>query len=78
MALIPLLVAGTLAYSVSDEPITPKVLPIALNMVALSIIVFGNWWTRLARPHRGRPAAGESRAVPSSDARPVASGSSAV
>ncbi len=43
IALIPLLLGGTAAYSVSDEPITPKVLPIALNIVALSIVLFGNW-----------------------------------
>jgi len=52
VALIPLLLGGTLAYWVSDEPTTPKVLPIALNMLALSIISFGNWWTRLAHPER--------------------------
>jgi hypothetical protein len=63
IALIPLLLGGTLAYWASDEPITPKVLPIALNIVALSLIVFRNWWTWLAHPHsvrtqdaRGGPA----------------------
>jgi hypothetical protein len=43
--LIPLLLSGTLAYWVASQPIRPKVLPIALNVVALSIILFGNWWT---------------------------------
>jgi len=33
--LVLVLSGGTLAYWVSDEPITPKVLPIALNMLAL-------------------------------------------
>ena len=46
--LIPLLLSGTLAYWVSSEPIRPKILPIALNVVALSIILFGNWWALLA------------------------------
>jgi hypothetical protein len=35
--LVLVLLGGTLAYWVSDEPITPKVLPIALNMLALSM-----------------------------------------
>ncbi|MBI4636701.1 MAG: hypothetical protein HY727_10175 [Candidatus Rokubacteria bacterium] len=46
--LVPLLSATTLAYWVSDVPITPKVLPIALNMLALSLILLGHWWTLLA------------------------------
>ena len=57
MALIPLLLGGTLAYWASGEPITPKVLPIALNVMALSIILFGNWWTSFApeaKSGRGR------------------------
>jgi hypothetical protein len=48
IVLIPLLLSGTLAYWVASEPIMPKVLPIALNVVALSIILFGNWWTLFA------------------------------
>jgi len=58
--LVLVLSGGTLAYWVSDQPITPKVLPIALNMLALSIISFGHWWTRFARARRfsmaGKPA----------------------
>lgn len=61
VALIPLLLGGTLAYWVSDEPTTPKVLPIALNMLALSIISFGNWWTRLAHPERFSGVTSRSR-----------------
>lgn len=52
IALIPLLSGGTLAYWVTDEPIAPKVLPIALNIVALSIMLFGDWWTLAAHPRR--------------------------
>jgi hypothetical protein len=48
IALIPLLLGGTLAYWASGEPIRPKVLPIALNAIALSIIWFGSWWTLFA------------------------------
>ncbi len=76
MALVFLLLAGTVAYSISDEPITPEVLPIALNIAALAIILCGDWWTRLACRRRGRTAAGESRAVASSGVSPVAPASS--
>ena len=48
IVLIPLLLSGTLAYWVASEPIRPKILPIALNVVALSIILFGNWWALFA------------------------------
>ncbi len=50
--------SGTLAYWVADEPITPKVLPIALNMLALSIMSFGNWWRLFLPSKRAGPAAG--------------------
>jgi hypothetical protein len=48
IVLIPLLLSGTLAYWVASVPVRPKILPIALNVVALSIILFGNWWTSVA------------------------------
>jgi len=60
IALVPLLSGGTLAYWVSDEPITPKVLPIALNIVALSILLFGNWWRMFAQSRRFPPERKES------------------
>src|SRR5262249_2441059 len=69
----PLLSGGTLAYWVSDEPITPKILPIALNMVALSILLFGNWWRMFAQPRRF-PAEREVRWGPASRASPIAPG----
>ena len=56
--LVLVLSSGTLAYWVSDEPITPKVLPIALNIVALSILLFGNWWTLFAHSRREGPPVG--------------------
>ncbi len=73
IVLVPLLSGGTLAYWVSDEPITPKVLPIALNMVALSILLFGNWWRMFAQPRRF-PAEKEVRWGPASGASPIAPG----
>lgn len=53
--LVLALSSGTLAYWVSNEPITPKVLPIALNIVALSILMFGNWWTLVTHARREGP-----------------------
>jgi hypothetical protein len=76
IALIPLLFAGTLAYWASGEPITPKVLPIALNIAALLIILFGNWWTLLAHPRSVRTGASKRGVDPSSRASPIAPGSS--
>jgi hypothetical protein len=37
-----------LACWAASEPITPKVLPIGLGVVALSIVLFGNWWMLFA------------------------------
>jgi hypothetical protein len=63
--LVLLLSSGTLAYWFSDELITPKVLPIALNMFALSLISFGNWWTLFAHSRREGLPAGSVSAEPS-------------
>jgi hypothetical protein len=76
IALLPLLFGGTLTYWVSTEPITPKVMPIALNMVALSIIMFGNWWAWLAHSPSFLTAASEGPAGPSARASRIAPGSS--
>jgi hypothetical protein len=57
-ALILLVAGGTVVYWASGEPITPKVLPIALNMLALSIISLGDWWTRPAGARSFRMVAG--------------------
>ena len=59
IVLIPLLLSGTLAYWVASEPVRPKILPIALHLVALSIVLFGNWWTLFA--HEAGPNAPGSR-----------------
>jgi len=63
--LVLLLSTGTLAYWFSDEPITPKVLPIALNMLALWLISFGNVWTHFAHSRREGPPVGSVSADPS-------------
>lgn len=44
--LIVLIVAGTAVYSVSNHAIEPKMLPIALNLLALLTVVFGTSYTR--------------------------------
>lgn len=46
--LVPLLVAGTVGYWVSDQPITPKVMPIALNLLALAMVAFPRSWGAIA------------------------------
>jgi hypothetical protein len=45
LVLVPLLVAATMAYWVADQPVLGKVMPLALNLFALSIVVSGRWWT---------------------------------
>jgi hypothetical protein len=73
-ALVPLLVGVTLACWVSDGPTMPKVLPSALNVVALSILLFGSWWRLIAQPRRV-PTEREPGWGPSSRAGSVAPGS---
>lgn len=55
LVLVPLLVAATMAYWVADQPVLRKVMPLTLNLFALSIVVFGALVD--ARPaRRGRVA----------------------
>ena len=49
VALVPLLAANAVLYWVY-APVPGKVMPIALNLLGLSMVLFGGWWTRLARP----------------------------
>jgi len=57
LVLVPLLLAGTLVYWRSNVPITVRVLPVMLNVIALSLVVLGSWapdflrWSA-ARLHR--------------------------
>jgi hypothetical protein len=48
LVLIPLLLAGTFLFWVSARPLEAKVVPVALNLFALSMILFGNWWRLFA------------------------------
>ena len=48
--LIALLVTSALTFVLYDAPTTAKVLPVALDVVALSMILFGHWWTRVTLP----------------------------
>lgn len=41
LVLVPLLLAGTLVYWLSNVPTTVKVLPLMLNAIALSLVVLG-------------------------------------
>lgn len=43
LLLVPLLIAGTFAYWISDLPVTAKALPIALNLFALSMVACAGW-----------------------------------
>ncbi|MCI0547559.1 MAG: hypothetical protein L0027_09770, partial [Candidatus Rokubacteria bacterium] len=47
--------AGTVAYWAADLPIIRKVMPIALNVLALSMVVFGSWWRVFAQRKRFWP-----------------------
>jgi len=63
--LVLLLAANAVLYWVY-APIPGKIMPIALNVVGLSMVLFGSWWTRLARPPRfqGAPVAAAAVSVP--------------
>ena len=47
--LVPLLAANAVLYWVY-APIPGKFMPFALNLLGLLMVLFGGWWTRLARP----------------------------
>ena len=49
LVLVALLVAVTIAYWVSDQPVLRKVMPLTLTLFALSMILLGRWWKRV--PH---------------------------
>ena len=44
-----LLLGETLAFSIADAPVLTKLLPVALDLLALSVLSFGNWWRLLQR-----------------------------
>lgn len=43
LVLVVLIVAGTAVYVTSTGPVEAKVLPIALNVLAVGAVVFGSW-----------------------------------
>jgi hypothetical protein len=47
LVLIPLLLAVTFVFWVSPRPLEAKVLPVALNLFALSMILVGSSWRRV-------------------------------
>jgi hypothetical protein len=53
LVLVPLLVAATVAYWVSDQPMLRRAIPLTLNLFALSMILFGSGW-RLVPQYRRR------------------------
>ena len=57
LVLVPLLLAATTGLWVWERSVEAKVLPIALNVFALSMLLFGNWWRLFRHP-------GASRASP--------------
>jgi hypothetical protein len=48
--LIALLVASALAFVRADAPATAKAVPIGLDVLALSVILFGHWWSLFTLP----------------------------
>jgi len=52
LVLITLLVGSALVFWISDVPITAKVLPVALALLALSTILLGSAWTLFAHAQR--------------------------
>ena len=50
VVLAALLVASILAFVLLDAPVKAKIMPVGLDVLALSLILFGPWWTRAALP----------------------------
>lgn len=64
VVLVLLLAANAVLYWVY-APVPGKIMPIALNVLGLSLVLFDGWWTRLARPARLEPAPVAAAAVAS-------------
>jgi hypothetical protein len=52
LVLVLLLGASAVAFATAARPRTAMVLPLALTALALSMLVFGNWWRPGASPQR--------------------------
>ena len=50
VVLIALLLASALAFGLRAAPVTAKILPVGLDVLALSMILFGAWWRLVALP----------------------------
>ena len=50
MVLIALLFASTLAFVLHDAPAKAKILPVGLDVLGFSVILFGAGWTPVALP----------------------------
>lgn len=53
VVLVPLLLAGTLVYWSSAVSTRGKILPVTLNVIALSMVVLGGWWRRVRHQQAG-------------------------
>lgn len=59
LVLVPLLLVGALAFWMAAASVTTMVLPVALNLLALSILSFGDWWRIFPRQEPSRSATSE-------------------
>jgi len=53
LVLVVLLLGGSLGYVLSTVPVRSKLLPVALNVIALSVVVLDGWWRRAYRRRAG-------------------------
>jgi hypothetical protein len=50
VVLVALLVASALAFVLPDAPATAKIVPVGLDVLALSLTLFGAWWRLVTLP----------------------------
>jgi hypothetical protein len=50
LVLIALLFASTLAFVLPDAPAKARIMPVGLDVLALSVILFDKWWALVALP----------------------------
>jgi hypothetical protein len=50
LVLIALLLASALAFVLSGAPAMAKIVPVGLDVLALSILLFGSWWKLVTLP----------------------------
>jgi hypothetical protein len=50
VVLIALLLASALAFGLSGAPATAKIVPVGLDALALSMMLFGSWWRLVTLP----------------------------